>query len=137
MYTEAVTRWNQRESKNLPPYDYIDRMTRAYLEAAEWADLDEDITHSLDPSSLENWSAHSVTEAWLTCSDFARHNWDDLKGILASQAGHDLWLTSRGHGTGFWDRGMGEIGDRLTEACQDRNHSVVFLHKDSQKLGID
>jgi hypothetical protein len=32
--------------------------------------------------------------------------------------GHDYVLTSGGHGTGFWDRGLGELGDRLTEACK-------------------
>jgi hypothetical protein len=30
------------------------------------------------------------------------------------QAGHDLRLTAGGHGAGFWDRGLGELGDRLT-----------------------
>lgn len=28
--------------------------------------------------------------------------------------GHDLYLTSHGHGTGFYDRGIGELGNRLT-----------------------
>jgi hypothetical protein len=31
------------------------------------------------------------------------------------QAGHDLWLTMRHHGVGFWDRGYGPAGDLLTE----------------------
>lgn len=29
--------------------------------------------------------------------------------------GHDFWLTRNGHGVGFWDRGLGDLGDRLTE----------------------
>lgn len=33
-------------------------------------------------------------------------------------AGHDFWLTSAGHGVGFWDRGLGELGDQLTAACE-------------------
>ena len=31
------------------------------------------------------------------------------------QLGHDFWLTRNGHGTGFWDRGHGDLGDKLTQ----------------------
>lgn len=34
-------------------------------------------------------------------------------GVLAC-AGHDFWLTRNGHGAGFWDRGLGELGSKLT-----------------------
>lgn len=34
------------------------------------------------------------------------------------KAGHDLFLTAAGHGCGFWDRGLGVLGDRLTEASK-------------------
>jgi hypothetical protein len=30
-------------------------------------------------------------------------------------AGHDFWLTRNGHGAGFWDRDLGEVGDKLTK----------------------
>ena len=33
-------------------------------------------------------------------------------------AGHDFWLTRCGHGAGFWDRGVGETGERLTKAAE-------------------
>jgi hypothetical protein len=32
--------------------------------------------------------------------------------------GHDFWLTRNGHGAGFWDGELGDIGDRLTEASK-------------------
>ena len=28
---------------------------------------------------------------------------------------HDYWLTRNGHGVGFWDRGLGPVGDRLID----------------------
>lgn len=34
-----------------------------------------------------------------------------------ARAGHDLWLTRNGHGAGFWDRSLGEVGDMLSKAC--------------------
>ena len=42
-------------------------------------------------------------------------------GSAEAAFGHDLWLTTRGHGIGFWDRDELEadgLGDRLTEACE-------------------
>ena len=35
-------------------------------------------------------------------------------GYTAEQAGIDFWLTRNGHGSGFWDRGLGDLGDELT-----------------------
>lgn len=32
--------------------------------------------------------------------------------------GHNFSLTKQHHGTGFWDRSLGDIGDRLTELSQ-------------------
>lgn len=32
--------------------------------------------------------------------------------------GHDFWFTRNGHGVGFWARALGEVGERLTEACK-------------------
>lgn len=35
-----------------------------------------------------------------------------------ARAGHDFYLSRAGHGTGFWDRGLGDLGDRLHAAAQ-------------------
>ena len=35
----------------------------------------------------------------------------------ATQAGRDFWFTRNGHGVGFWDRGLGQVGDDLSELC--------------------
>lgn len=32
-------------------------------------------------------------------------------------AGHDFWLTRNGHGVGFWDRGLDQLGDDLSALC--------------------
>jgi hypothetical protein len=51
-------------------------------------------------------------------SAFVIANWADLSEMDPGQAGHDFWLTRNGHGAGFWDRGLGERGDRLTKDCK-------------------
>lgn len=42
---------------------------------------------------------------------------DNGMAYTAERAGHDLWLTSQGHGAGFWDRGLGEVGQELSDQC--------------------
>jgi len=50
---------------------------------------------------------------------FVRDMWDVLQsaGVSAEQAGHDFILTANRHGAGFWDRGLGDAGGKLTEAA--------------------
>ena len=61
---------------------------------------------------------------------FIDANKDDPEGIDAAQAGHDFWLTRNGHGAGFWDRGLGERGDRLTNAAHVYGACDLYLGDD-------
>ena len=45
--------------------------------------------------------------------------------------GHDFWLTSQGHGAGFWDRGLGEVGDILSDSV-DGYGDIVGLYLDDE-----
>lgn len=47
-------------------------------------------------------------------------------------AGHDFWLTRAGHGIGFWDRGLGELGDRLTAQCRSFPALDAYLGDDGR-----
>lgn len=49
--------------------------------------------------------------------DFVRDNWDDIKDMDPTDVGHNFVLSKNHHGTGFWDRGLGELGDKLHKAC--------------------
>jgi hypothetical protein len=60
---------------------------------------------------------------------------DNLELILESSLsyediGHNFWLTCNGHGSGFWDRELGEIGDKLTEACKIIGSSDPYVGDD-------
>ena len=48
----------------------------------------------------------------------------------AELAGHDFALTRNGHGAGFWDRGLGEMGDMLTDECKPYGEHNVILAVD-------
>lgn len=54
----------------------------------------------------------------------AAHEYIRLMGT--EQFGHDMALTRNGHGAGFWDRGLGEVGDVLTEWAKGLGTLNVF-----------
>lgn len=60
--------------------------------------------------------------------------WDevevDLSRIEAGQIGHDLWLTRNRHGAGFWDRGLGEVGEALTEISHNMGEQDWYVGDD-------
>jgi len=84
------------------------------------------------------------------CMHFMNDNMLDLmlawKGYAKSQrgsqwsgpslAGHDFWLTRNHHGAGFWDRELGDVGDRLTEACRAYRELDLYV-TDDRKIGIE
>lgn len=47
-------------------------------------------------------------------------------------AGHDFALTRSGHGAGFWDRGLGEIGDRLSDMA--RSYGSADLYDEDNEI---
>lgn len=50
-------------------------------------------------------------------------------------AGRDFWLTSQGHGSGFWDRGLGAVGDALTDSA-DGYGDIVGLNLDAEGVQV-
>lgn len=63
------------------------------------------------------WSDEALAATQTDVTAFIEANWNDVKDLDAGQVGHDFCLTRNRHGAGFWDRGLGERGDRLTNAC--------------------
>ena len=46
-------------------------------------------------------------------------------------AGHDFALTRNRHGAGFWDRGLGEAGDVLTDLAHSFGEATLFASADA------
>lgn len=44
--------------------------------------------------------------------------------------GHDFWLSRNGHGTGFWDRGLGAVGERLHDAAKHIGQCDLYIGDD-------
>jgi len=94
----------------------LQTFTDAYFEALLWTEHTTDGESFLDDIyGIEDIDHDSVSDARQQCADFIAQAGDlieDAGGYVA--AGHDFLLTRNGHGTGFWGRGLGDIGERLT-----------------------
>jgi hypothetical protein len=48
------------------------------------------------------------------------------------QLGHDIILTANHHGAGFWDRGLGEVGDALTSIAHGLGGYDLYVGDDGK-----
>ena len=90
-------------------------------EVENWDDVD----YPVDPDSVANLRGELESFIELCEQDLIASKLDP------GQIGHDFILTRNGHGTGFWDRGLGEIGDRLTKWAKTFG-SIESLYIDTQ-----
>lgn len=116
----------------------LDAMVAGYLECQLWAGLDYREEGAEPVPYDENYSVDDIAPEYV---DAIRGEFADIVAAhpLAvrmflnalgkyEQArsgydrnelfGHDFYLTREGHGAGFWDRGLGELGDHLTSIAK-------------------
>ena len=112
---------------------HLDRFLDGYIECAFWSSVHyasedaEGVPFDTVDAELSDEARRQMRE---DCAAFIDANKDDLEGIDATQAGHDFWLTRNRHGAGFWDRGLGERGDRLTHAAHVYGECDLYLGDD-------
>ena len=115
----------------------IDKFTLAYIVCALWSSTD-DQGEPLDGYDVKDIVSYSLADIIETCNDFQESNAELLKQYYSrpymneASAGHDFWLTRNGHGAGFWDRGLGELGDKLTAAAKVYGECDVMLGDDGK-----
>ena len=88
---------------------------RGYVACALWLLRDENgnqLDHEYTPQDCG-----SLDQMARDCAEFQQRSADDLSTLDSEQAGHDFFLTRNHHGARFWDRGLGEVGERLTQAA--------------------
>lgn len=92
---------------------------------------DKSLSHDLNYGECD-LSGAAYDEIRKDVADFVCGNWNDLylRGMDGDQAGHDFLLTRNGHGVGFWDRGLGERGQRLTAASEPYGTMNAYVGDD-------
>lgn len=111
---------------------YLDRFVDAYVECALWASTDDTGEPMDDTFGPEDIAPTTLEEMRRECASFVDYAGDALTGIDAEQAGHDFWLTRNGHGAGFWDRGLGDVGDVLTDKAHSFGSSDLYVGDDGK-----
>jgi len=117
-----------RKQEQTTDLDDLDDFTRQYMETALWSSTDESTPAGGVPLD-DNYEIDDIAQDTLDqmikdCADFQQSEAADLalayqhRGYDEGSAGHDFWLTRNGHGAGFWDRGLGAVGDRLSKASK-------------------
>ena len=115
----------------------IKKITLHYSICALWSTPahDDDDVEYLDETEAE-LSDDALAEMEKDCQTFVNNNKSDLQ-LFAEQGydeavGYDFWLTRNRHGAGFWDRDLGELGERLTQAAQEFGSCDLYLGDDGQ-----
>lgn len=112
----------------------------SYLTCAAWSSTDEN-GEPLDSYYFSN-SAREQMEKEL--NDFVEYCEENHPEVMrqyeeaqdASQFAHDFWLTRNGHGAGFWDRGLGEVGEVLTKAAKTFGSCDLYLSSVEMEICI-
>lgn len=112
----------------------IDEVTKHYLECAIWASTDEDGEPFDAAFGIEDFSEEALAIAANDCAHFMADNEAALteSGLSQDQIGHDFWLTRNRHGAGFWDRGLDEVGRKLTDAAHVWGEVYVYMGDDGK-----
>lgn len=111
-----------------------------YLVCAFWSSTtgengDEPLDDRYHPRDLDPESRRQLE---LEARDFFDSQQDLLRAVIDQfeanwgQHGHDFWLTRNHHGAGFWDRGYGELGRRLTDACRPYGDCYLYVGDDGK-----
>ena len=103
----------------------MDSFLQGYVECALWCS-DDDNGEPLDHNyGVDDIDPATLARMEVDCRDFQQSQeklLDEAQTILAlydnAHAGHDFWLSRNGHGAGYFDRGFGEVGDKLQAAAR-------------------
>ena len=115
---------------------YFDAFFDGYVTAALWSSTNPDKEdRALDMDySPDDLSRETRRKMIADCRAFIRDNECDLdearrRGLPATNAGHDFWLTRNRHGAGFWDRGLDALGERLGAAAKARGTVDLYVSR--------
>jgi hypothetical protein len=109
---------------------------QAYAECAVWSSTDPETCEPLDDAyGTEDITPEGFESMSMDLEAFIQANWFDCVAYCrkrsAGDLGHDFWLTRNRHGAGFWDRGLGALGDRLTAAAHPFGESYLMPNGDT------
>ena len=120
--------------------EFFDGYVTCALWTGVWGEDPDSLVYDLDPALL---SIETRAEMHEDCADFYIDNYEDILEFANFKvssdgstpfecAGHDFWLTRNGHGAGFWDRGLGDLGTRLAMSARAYGSQTLMLGHDGK-----
>jgi hypothetical protein len=121
-------------------FSHMREISNGYMMALEFTE--EDVQHLNDVP----WSESIFRESDAAVITFTQRMTDSMREELEQvvsqgnysweQMGHDIWFTRNGHGVGFWDRGLGDLGEGLTKIAESMGEVSVFIN-DREELEVE
>jgi hypothetical protein len=120
----------------------LDAFTQGYIEAMFFTSTGHLEDEELEHATFAELAPETLAKIVSGCAVFQSANREDLdealdngriNGYDDSSAGRDFWYSRNGHGVGFWDRGLGDVGETLTEAARKLG-SVDLYRGDNGQL---
>ena len=120
----------------------IDNVVSHYVDTMLFSSNDED---NEDAEYLDDmYDRDDVDERFKKVSatkikEFITKNKSILKKhkISEESLGSDLWYTPNGHGVGFWDRGYGGDGDKLSKSSEEIMGKYLSPYSQYGKVSVD
>lgn len=112
-----------------------------YLVCAAWSSTDDE-GEPLDLYQFSDKAEKKMKEDLDNFVEYCETNYAEtlLKyaemGGTPEQFAHDFWLTRNGHGAGFWDRRLGEVGEILTKAAKTFGSCDLYLEEGTQEIEV-
>lgn len=116
--------------------------THHYLVCALWSSTGENEEPLDRDYSIEDFAPEAIEQAEKDCLDFLELcEREGVSGIPdyghseysdEEMAGHDFWLSRNGHGAGFFDRGLDELGDKLQELAKTYGSCDPYVGDDGK-----
>lgn len=105
-------------------FQALDSFTQGYIQAMFFTNTGDpdDSERGMQHATLAELSEQGWKKIEANCAAFQEANKADLEeacdvtGYDEERAGNDYWYTSQGHGVGYWDRDLGDVGERLSVA---------------------
>lgn len=133
MYSGTMTAYNPT-APGIDPEDFQSAVNQALstILFVSYDETGEPLDAEYTIADVSDELRHKVT---VELGDFMKTNGKnsaDLAGLDINQIAHDWVLSRNGEGTGFWDRDLGERGDRLDLEASKQLEIRGYIGDDGQ-----
>lgn len=118
----------------------LDDFQQSYVKTALWSECDGDQNPLDDNYGPEDIDSATLAKMAADCDDFrdlASEELDEAEqqGQDDARAGHNFWLNRNGHGAGFWDEGLGALGQKLDIHSKSFGSYNLYVGDDGKIYG--